>query len=205
MDKIGHALSSDEITAVLNFYGIEAPVLLYSDVFDADTNIKDFLLKQPNHSAIILFRSAESYGHWIAIFLNNALDLYIYDSIGECLPDDWGRRLPKNLAKDLGQDKKYLIKSALNSGFNQIFYNDYDIQNPSPEVQTCGRHCIVRLMRRDLTPKKYYDALGKVCGFDPSIKNTPIKYDFLVTALTDVLSSTNRPRALELYKHLIEI
>jgi hypothetical protein len=208
-------LNTEEMEAILNAYGLVVPICLYSDIFyDGAPDLIDYIDSLPNKAVIMLFRSEPTYGHWITLFLRrgpsgiaDTRNLYVYDSMGLCMPDDWKSlmRLNKLKLAELGQDGSRLIGAVLKSGFQSIYWNDYEIQSPSPEIQTCGRHCIIRLLCQGLSVKKYYDRLNAVCASEvnPLInghaKGLPgTKYDYLATALTD-LSPINNALRLELY------
>jgi hypothetical protein len=197
-----HPLNTEEMEQILKSFNLDVPIMLYSDLFPR-ADLAEYLDSLPNKAVIILFRADTNFGHWVTVFLKNHMsgnariadtsNLYVFDSLGLCVPDDWKRLMgqTKTKAEELGQDKRALIQSCLNSGFKSIYWNEFPIQSPSPEIQTCGRHCIMRLLRPDLSPKQYFNTIRYAASrnISPLIngqkKGAGTQYDYLATALTD--------------------
>lgn len=213
LEQAARPLDVEELDQILKSFNLDVPILLYSDVFPKFENSGDFgkyLNSLPNKGIIILFRADVNFGHWVTVFLRNydnkVIDnnnLYVFDSLGLCAPDKWADMMggSKKKMRELGQEKTALITACLNAGFQNVYWNEYELQSPRPEIQTCGRHCVMRLLRRDLNVQDYFKQIRKTASKDvnPYINGsmwadgTP--YDYLATALTD-LNNPNRSEIL---------
>ena len=75
------------------------------------------------------------------------------------------------------QNYPYLSQLLYDSGI-PIEYNDYQFQELAKDIKTCGRHCIVRVLFKDLLLDQYHQFMTQLC-----YKNN-MNYDQLVTYIT---------------------
>lgn len=107
------------------------------------------------HSSIVLLlvtsRPGEpTYGHWCLLFARPGGNhpsgedgaVEFFNSYG-AMPDS-----------DLYADSPYLTRLLYESGL-PISYNNYKFQRMAQDVNTCGRHCITRLLFRNLSLPQY--------------------------------------------------
>lgn len=169
-DELSHSLSNVEIKLIMN-NALECsnfPVVSYSDIFNQETAkehdyIRKFLSQTNQRAAIFLFRQTKTYGHWMALFENSDGELYVYDSYGDKKPDEYiiGTDGIKN--ETLNQESPYLLECFGNSSYEYIHWNDYPQQELKPNVQTCGKWSIFRILNRDMDVEDFADYIDSVC------------------------------------------
>lgn len=128
----------------------------------------------------ILVREYVDSGHWIIIYkYKNTIN--VFDSYSSDFIDDEITKVKKNkLVKK--QNYPYMTKLLIN-GYNkgyEIHYNEFKVQKGG-KISTCGRHCIVRYIFKDLDEKDYYYTLNRLSQL------TNMSLDELVTYLTLII------------------
>lgn len=144
-------------------------IVKYGDL-DAYENVED-LLPNYNDFKIILTEHTKNVGHWTVImrYKDKAGDIIEYfNSYGSKPSYELGfiSRI-KNLF--LNQDEKHLnqlLNRALKSKKYKIIYNKTRFQKYSPKIQTCGRWCVLRILRM----KYFADNLNDFIDFINNIK-----------------------------------
>ncbi len=125
------------------------------------------------HDIVLCYLTKLNFGHWTCIFKNqdgiNFFDPYGY------FPDSELRW--KSVSPEVKQNHTWLL-SLLNDSNVPVHWNEFDLQSKAPNVSTCGRHVIVRLMLSPLNAETYKKVILKTCE---KHKSTP---DELVVALT---------------------
>ena len=129
-------------------------------------------------ACIILFLTREKFGHFCCIFKIDKNELHFFDPYGYMPDEQLDFEIDKNTRKKRHEDFTYLLWLLLNSGY-KVTYNEIQFQQDSANVSTCGRHCAIRLLLRNLNEDEY----KKI------IKRTKINPDILVTILTYYLSN----------------
>ena len=84
-------------------------------------------------------------GNDIILKLNGKVNIYSYSQIFNF----------KNI-NELYKNHKYLLELLYNSQ-KEIHYNQYQLQNKAPEIQTCGRWCILRLKYPSISVDNFYN------------------------------------------------
>lgn len=163
------ALSDKE---VLRLVDGRAKIILYPQ-FAKMNSIEDAL--QPYGACFILFLSQPNYGHWCCLF-RRGNTLEFFNPYGG-YPDDTLEYIPWKFRDISNQNFTYLTKLLIESPYN-LEYNEHKFQKMKSDIKTCGRHCAVRLMFRDLTLEDYYDMLKKLS------KIFKMNFDKIVTLLT---------------------
>lgn len=131
-------------------------------------------------SAIILYKSEPTFGHWVMVSKND--DGYNYlDSYGEEI-DNPLKYVPDKVNKELGQDKKYLAKLMLKKleGGHDIYYNNAKLQKIDPNVSTCGRYCAMYLKFKHLNVDDFAKMIKKLS------KKLDMSTDELITYMSMV-------------------
>ena len=146
-------LSNFEILAVLK----NRPNLLLYGQLKSFNNIFDAM--GPNNELILLYETPNPYedldslnqgrfGHWACLFLNQRDELEFFNSYG-VYPDEELLKIPENFRKESNQDKPHLSCLLQKSG-KKLVYNDFRFQKKEPNVNTCGRWCVLRLLMKNI-------------------------------------------------------
>lgn len=150
-----------------------ANIILYPDLHKYKT-LDDIL--EPYGACVLLFEAKPKYGHWCCIFKVNDKLVEFFNPYGG-YPDDSLGYISVNYKKRSHQMHTYLSYLMYMSPYF-LSFNQYKFQKNSPNVRTCGRHVVVRLLHRNLSLQKYIRFLNKKC----IEYNTD--YDGVVTLLT---------------------
>lgn len=167
------ALSDSEVLKLLDG---RCNIILYPDLYKY--NSLDEIL-EPYGSCILLFAfqiKPSIYGHWCAINKISDNEVEFFNSYGGW-PDDTLKHILGGIRKKSNQDKPYLSMLMLESPY-QLSYNEYRFQKHGKNIKTCGRHCAIRSIFKDLSLEEYkklLETLGKKLNMD---------MDELVTFLT---------------------
>ncbi len=130
----------------------------------------------PYQACILLFEAEPRYGHWVCIFKLNESTIEFFNPYGG-YPDDSLLHINKGFRKKSNQERPILSQLLLNSPY-VLTYNEFRFQSQQADVKTCGRHCVVRLWKRDLSLYQYVDFLNGL----RQVYDT--NYDGVVTILT---------------------
>lgn len=139
-----HPLSNDDIERLAPGVG----VMTYEEAFDRNTDLHELLARYPQRAIIFLYQSREGYGHWIALFERNGA-LYVCDSYGG-YPDSWGRFVSTTVKRRLGESAPYLLRAISHAYYPHVYWNEYPLQYHAPDIQTCGRWAVARVLNCDL-------------------------------------------------------
>jgi len=160
-------------TNLLNLVSKKANIILYPSLINYKT-IEDVI--GPHKATFLLFEAKKHYGHWCLIFQQNEHIIEFFNPYGG-YPDDSLEYIDMEYREKSNQVHTYLSKLLFNSRY-QLTYNEFDFQKHNPNIKTCGRWCVVRLLLRNLDLyqfKKYIDNMKKDLNLDG---------DKLVTLLT---------------------
>lgn len=169
--------SNDDITRYFG-QGYDKDIIKYSEL----SNYKniDQLLPGQYNSKIILLEDKLNSGHWVAIIkYDNTIEYFNSYALFPSAELD-GNTYLKN--KQLDQDTKYLnqlFTKALDK--YRIIYNKKQFQKFDPNIATCGRWCILRILmaREGLNLKEFIAFIN-----DLTMK-FKLSGDQLVTLLVD--------------------
>lgn len=170
------ALSDDQL---MHLIGGKAKLVLYPQLVDFD-NIDQVLGK--HKACILLFEAKPSYGHWTCLFRNGD-NIEFFNPYGG-FPDDSLKSISMSFRKVSNQDIPYLSVLMLESPY-KLFYNEHDFQKHANNIRTCGRHCAVRLIFRELTLNEYDDMIKSMCK---KMSMSPDEIVSLITAMPSQLS-----------------
>ena len=95
------------------------------------------------------------------------------------LPDGSLDNIDKYFRKQTDQDYPYLSRLLYNSEY-ELNYNEFQFQKKGKNIKTCGRHCVVRALLKQLNIYEYKEFLDKLCDTFGIERD----YDYLVTLLT---------------------
>jgi len=125
-------------------------------------------------SAIMLYLTdSDKSGHWISILKRNN-EIEVFDSYGKSLEE-----LPKFMNGVMDHKQPIsLLKNLISGAGYKLVTNNKQIQKDSIDIQTCGRHAVMRQLFRGLDIKDYHKFLNMIK------KEDSISADDLVTGLT---------------------
>ena len=169
MDK---SLSNQDIE---NFLGHSPNIIRYKDL--KKFNSIDQALK--NGYVIILYETKQNFGHWVLVFKRNKNTIEHFDSYG-IKPDDELDFIKPIFKIINGTVKPYLTYLLLKSKY-KVEYNEFKLQKMAPNINTCGRWILLRLLLKD------YDIYDFKKILDKKLKEYKINnYDELVVKLIDI-------------------
>ena len=100
------------------------------------------LLPKDKSFFFMLIEDSPNKGHWVVVTrLGNKIEFF--DSYGGA-PDSQLKWIPEEQREMLGQGDKMLTKLFKQSGY-KVYYNPYSYQEEDFDIQTCGRHCVLRV------------------------------------------------------------
>lgn len=134
------------------------------------------LLPRARDAAVILYENQPQNGHWCAIGRNEH-GLFFFDPYGD-KPDKQLEysRFSRNRVLGAG-DQSISDLIATYKDKENIHYNPHDYQKESPDINTCGRHCVmfIRAVMDGGTLDDYYNVIArakKQTGLDPDHLST---------------------------------
>lgn len=152
-------LSSDEMLEALDY---KCNIVKYSELKNYK-NINDILGEYKK--CILLYETKLNYGHWTCLYKNKKKNtIFFFDSYGFVIDDELNF-IPHYNKKILNSDYRYLTKLLYKSKCN-IEYNEYELQDFSPDVSTCGRWVIVRLLLNNLSVESFYNLFKNIKNKD---------------------------------------
>lgn len=172
--RMQHALSDDEIHKLLP--GV--PITLYKDLDEKSLD----QITDKNGRGMILFVTEETpttiTGHWLCVF-KQPQGIMMFDPYGGVKGDPWYKDstfVEKEDLVELDQTRPELETIIRKAGFRPLF-NIHELQKDRRDINTCGRHCAVRLWNDHMSNNDYVHMLWQ---HGPSA-------DATVTALTDAV------------------
>lgn len=130
----------------------------------------------PYGRAMMLYLTEnENTGHWVCL-IRRPDEIEFFDPYGEGVDKQlsWngkGKRI------ELEQDRPLLSKLLREKGL-PVVYNKTKFQKVDDDIATCGRHCVIRLLFKDLSLPKYAEMIAK-SGMSPDEFVTRKSYDLL--------------------------
>lgn len=171
---IEEPLGDDDIRRYLP----NAKIMRYNNI--AKYNSIEELLPKNIDYAILLYEDRPNKGHWVCVLkYNNTYEFF--DSYGGA-PDSQLKWNSKEVNNKLRQ-QPYLT-NLFDKTDKEVIYNPYKYQEDSSDVNTCGRHCVFRilnLIEKDKTLQEYFNLMNLVK------KETKSSYDDIVANLINVI------------------
>jgi hypothetical protein len=116
----------------------------------------------------------EDTGHWCCM-IKKGSNIEFFDPYGGLKPDGERKWLSKEKLEALGEDEPILTRML--KGY-KVTSNPYHFQKLKNDVNTCGRHCCVRLLMAHLSLPEYHKMIAS-SGVEPD--------DFVTTFTSQVL------------------
>jgi hypothetical protein len=163
------ALSNSDIIKLLDG---KTSIVLYPDLHKY-SSIDELLGEYQN--CIVLYESRKGYGHWTAM-IKKGDAIEFFNSYGGEVDASLELINPEFRVKS-NQVEPYLKMLMYDSPY-ELNYNEFRFQKKGRNIRTCGRHCIVRVLCRDMNIYQYKDFLDQLCDLFGT------DYDGIVTILT---------------------
>lgn len=148
-----YALSDTDIRRLL---GSDIAIHNYPDL--EDMRSIDELFDAKGRAILLYPNSGPTSGHWVTL-IRRPDKIEFFDSYGDA-PDTQNDELPTSYLKTLDADRPHLTRLLRASGL-PVFYNQHKFQHESPNVATCGRHAVVRLLYAPFSLAKYKAIIDK--------------------------------------------
>lgn len=140
------ALSDDQL---LNLIDGKAHLVLYPDLVNY-SNIDEVLGE--NEACVLLFEAKPNYGHWTCLHKRDG-DIEFFNPYGG-YPDDSLEYIPMHFREVSNQLEPYLSMLMYDSPY-KLSFNEHKFQHKGSDIKTCGRHCAMRLIYRNLDLAEY--------------------------------------------------
>jgi hypothetical protein len=148
-----YALGDDDMNAIL---GDNLFIFVYPYLDDVK-HIDDVFDNEGRSLMLYLVNNINS-GHWVCMIKKDNKILY-FDPYGK-KPDNIIDLLDDRKKDELDMEQKKLTSLLKNSGYD-VFYNTFPYQKLGDNINTCGRHCALRLLHRDLSDIQYHNLINK--------------------------------------------
>jgi hypothetical protein len=150
-------LSDEDINVILGGTNIfKYPDLEYKSSIDE-------IFDNQGRAIMLFLTEDENTGHWICMHKEDN-KIHYFDPYG-LEPEEEKKFIPHYLLEKLNQTRPYLYNLLYNSPY-EIYSNEYPFQKDKSNVTTCGRHCAVRLLYKNLDLDEYLDMI-KISGYSP--------------------------------------
>jgi len=159
-----YPLSDDDIRKIL---GKGIKIITYSDL----AHCKKLPFDRQGRLIMLYQTFSATSGHWVCL-LNKPDHIEFFDPYGD-KPEEPLKTVPQDEKEEYGVDEPYLTKLLRASG-KKVIYNTYPFQKERRDVNTCGRHSVVRCLYAPYSLAKYKKVMDS-SGMSP---------DNFVSALT---------------------
>ena len=151
-------LSNEDINIMLN----GTKIFKYPDL--EDMNSIDEIFDDQGRAVMLFLTKDENTGHWISLHKKENI-IYYFDPYGYDV-DEEKEFIPDYKLEELNQEQPFLMDLFKKSKY-KVYSNQYEFQNRNAKnVNTCGRHCVVRLIYKNLDLDDYFDMI-KSSGYTP--------------------------------------
>lgn len=173
MDKIIHRAESIDLSGrdIKRMVGGKTSIMAYEQL-KTYSSLEEVL--SPFGSCVLLYQTRENYGHWVVLIDRGNKLLEFYDSYGLAPDEELKLDNAFHLRIHGGKITPHLGALIQKGGWS-VQYNHEQLQEQLSDINTCGRYCVMRLLYKDLSIRKFNDLLTK---------NKHYKPDFWVSAMT---------------------
>jgi len=148
-----YPLSDGDIRALL---GNDISILTYPELAHK-RSLNDCFDKKGR--CIILFLTEDDHtGHWCCM-LRKKKGIEFFDPYGD-EPEEQFDKVPKPRLEAMDEAEPYLTELMRGSGL-PIYYNTHPFQKEIRNLNTCGRHCVARLMYGNKSLAQYKSIIDK--------------------------------------------
>lgn len=164
-----YPLGDDDIRRLL---GNDVKIWNYPQLQDLDSAEELF---DDKGRAILLFpNSSPTSGHWTCL-INYPKIIEFFDPYGDAPDTAQKGGMSKGRLEMLDIEKPDLTRLLRATG-KPVYYNHHQFQKESPNVATCGKHCVIRLLYAPYSLDKY-DSIIKKSGLSADNFVSGIVYD----------------------------
>jgi len=142
-----YPLSDDDIRQIL---GNDIKILTYPEL--ADLSSIDECFDKRGRCILLFLTQSETAGHWCCL-MRKRKGIVFFDPYGD-EPEEQLESAPPHLLERLNQDKPHLTRLLKQSG-KPVFFNSFPYQKLKAGVNSCGRHCVVRLLYAPYSEEQY--------------------------------------------------
>ena len=145
-------------------------VVLYDEI--PEMPLDEWLRSAPDRGAIMLYRWTDRYGHFVAVTLDDAGSVNLFDSMAGG-PDSLRDRLDPAVASELGQGSLRLLKDIrlmTPAAQKKARYQDQRVQ--ASRSETCGRWCALRVVFREFDEDEFTRSVhetARAFGMTPDV------------------------------------
>jgi hypothetical protein len=155
---IEYPLSDGDINKLLH---PATKILVYPDLENVSSIEQIF---DPMGRCMLLYPVSSEYsGHWVCL-IKKGEHIEFFDPYGKA-PDTELKWVSMAKRRDMNMEEPTLTRLLKESGY-KVTYNSHDFQKDDQTVNTCGRHCVVRLMFKHLSLDEYRKLI-KSSGLPP--------------------------------------
>jgi hypothetical protein len=165
-----YSLSDGDIRTVL---GQNISIMTYPELKHI-SNIDD-CFDDKGRCIILYLTESENSGHWTAL-LKNGNHIEFFDPYGDS-PEGVRSEIPPDKRQQLDETRPYL-QNLLKGSAYKVTHNRNPFQQDKAGINTCGRHCVVRLKHHDLDISQY-KSLIKKSGMSPDDYVCHVTYEIL--------------------------
>jgi len=170
MNKIQeYALGDDDIEKILG------KTFIFSYPYLDDVAHIDDIFDKKGRSIMLFLTEDENTGHWCCMIKKDD-GIHYFDPYG--LPPEGDKKwLTNQELEKLDQANPKLIKLMRESGY-PVYTNNYEFQVDKKGVNTCGKHCCVRLLYKHLNLDQYKNMIDK-SGLTPDEFVSKVVFDII--------------------------
>lgn len=165
-----YALGDDDIRKLL---GSGIKITTYPDL--EKMHSIDQLFDKWGRAILFIPQQNEQQGHWTAL-IKRGKTVEFFDPYGEP-PEAQKDNLDEMQLEKMRMNEPLLAEILTNNPY-KIIYNKVQLQKLSNDVQTCGRHCVARLLYYKQPIQKYRETIQK-SGLNPDEFVMELTYDEL--------------------------
>jgi len=165
-----YSLSDDDIRRLL---GGSIKITTYPDL-DKTQHLNE-LFDEKGRAILFFPQENQQSGHWCAM-IKKGREIEFFDPYGE-EPDEQKEHLSSGKLQQLKMDQPLLSNLLDESGY-KIYFNKVQLQQLKDCVNTCGRHCVSRLLYSKYPIKRYREIIRK-SGMAPDEFVIDVTYDDL--------------------------
>jgi hypothetical protein len=162
-----YPLGDDDIRRLL---GNDIKIWNYPQLQDLDS--AEELFDEKGRAILLFPNSSPTSGHWTCL-INYPKSIEFFDPYGDAPDTAQKGGMSKGRLEMLDIEKPDLTRLLKAMG-KPVYYNHHQFQVESPNIASCGRHCVVRLLYAPYSLDKY----GSI------IKKAGMSADDFVSAIT---------------------
>jgi hypothetical protein len=142
-----YPLSDGDIRKIL---GKDIKIMTYADLANI-RNIRQ-AFDSKGRCILLYLTQSDTSGHWVCM-LNKGDHIEYFDPYGEA-PNSALKTITPEERQEYGEEQPYLTDLMKASGM-PVYYNTHPFQKDKADVNTCGRHSVMRCLYAPYSLEKY--------------------------------------------------